>query len=209
MMKTKCDRSHEPEAPLVRSGDFPRLGSVPCGTGASAEGQDGRAREAGLKFAATERRERKRRKDGQALCAPCELSRPSQSLATCRRSSAFGFWPSFIICHSSSVILLLLLSTGAATAQMVTARWVGGSGNWSDPAHWDIGTVPSNAGGTTYHAIIDVADQAPLVTINQAITLIGLTLAETLQVTNGGSLTVSGNVTNTGIMAASGGQRPW
>jgi hypothetical protein len=52
--------------------------------------------------------------------------------------------------------LSLLIGTIFATpvqralAADVLARWVGGSGDWTNAANWDIGQVPNNAGGTTY-----------------------------------------------------------
>jgi hypothetical protein len=53
----------------------------------------------------------------------------------------------------------------------VTAHWIGGSGNWSDPSNWDIGVVPNNSGGTTYAAIVDRPADNPTVVIDQAVTI--------------------------------------
>jgi exo-beta-1,3-glucanase (GH17 family) len=107
----------------------------------------------------------------------------------------------------------------------VTARWIGGSGNWSDPTHWDIGVVPNNSGSTSYAVIIDLPSMNVTVTIDQTITVDSLTNAETIVVANGSStistsvnnrgtiqltnsnasLTVSGTVANTGDISATAG----
>ena len=91
---------------------------------------------------------------------------------------------------------------GNAAAASTAAHWVGGSGNWSDPSKWDTGVVPNNAGGNTCLVTIDVADADVVVTVNQAITVSGLSNAETVRVEGGGNLLLSGSVTNAGTIAA-------
>jgi hypothetical protein len=89
----------------------------------------------------------------------------------------------------------------------VTAHWVGGSGNWSDPSHWDTGgVVPNDTASTTYQVVIDLASLDPTVTVDGNFKITGLTSSEILQVGSGGTLTASGAVTNTGqISSATGG----
>jgi hypothetical protein len=94
---------------------------------------------------------------------------------------------------------------GNAAAASTAAHWVGGSGNWSDPSKWDTGVVPNNAGGNTYLVTIDVADADVVVTVNQAITVSGLSNAETVRIESGGNLLLSGSVTNVGTLTAAGG----
>ncbi|HBA54910.1 MAG TPA: hypothetical protein DCZ04_10800, partial [Syntrophorhabdus aromaticivorans] len=86
----------------------------------------------------------------------------------------------------------------------VTAHWIGGSGNWSDPTHWDIGYAPNNGGGNTYKVIIDDVSN-PIVTIDQSVAISGLTSTDTVKVDSGGSLTTSGTVSNSGDLIAAGG----
>ena len=88
------------------------------------------------------------------------------------------------------------LEARIAPAALV-AHWIGGSGHWSDPAHWDIGVVPSNGGGNTYSVVIDLPGSAPAVTLDAAISIHGLTHSEVLHLTAGAS-TLSGSLVNTG-----------
>lgn len=104
----------------------------------------------------------------------------------------------------------------------VAARWIGGSGNWSEPANWDIGAVPNNGGGTTYSVVIDLPASDPIIRIDQGITIDSLTNFETIQIASGTTsvttecvnagtitvaessarLTLSGIVTNNGNLTA-------
>jgi hypothetical protein len=78
----------------------------------------------------------------------------------------------------------------------IVAHWIGDSGNWSDPTHWDIGYAPNNADNDTYTAIIDVAG-TPTVTIDQNVTINSLTNAETVLVQTG-TATIAQQTTNSG-----------
>lgn len=82
------------------------------------------------------------------------------------------------------------LEQRVAPAAVVT-HWVGLSGTWTDPAHWDAG-VPNNADGTgnSYTAIIDVGALNPVVTIDSHIVVTSLTNAEAIQVNANGSAQV-------------------
>lgn len=86
----------------------------------------------------------------------------------------------------------------------VVAHWIGGSGNWSDPTHWDINAVPNNSGPTTYTAIVDLASSDPTITVDQSVSISSLTSSESVQVQSGRSLAISGNVTNTGTLSTAG-----
>lgn len=81
----------------------------------------------------------------------------------------------------------------------VVAHWIGGSGNWSDPTHWDIGVVPNNTGSTTYSAVIEATTSNPVVTIDQAVTIDSLVNSETVQVTNG-TTKILNQVENAGMV---------
>ena len=87
----------------------------------------------------------------------------------------------------------------------IIAHWQGGSGNWSDTSHWDIGVVPNNGGGNTYTVVLDAPDQVLDISVDLAVTISGLTNAETVQVAAGRTLSVSGPVANTGDLIAAGG----
>lgn len=101
------------------------------------------------------------------------------------------------------------------------AHWIGGSGNWSDPTHWDIGVVPNNSGGITYSVVIDLIDSDPIIPVDQSVTIRGLNNSQVIHVAEGtsnipavnnsgvievtgasASITLSGDVTNTGDMCA-------
>jgi hypothetical protein len=85
----------------------------------------------------------------------------------------------------------------------VTAHWIGGSGNWSDPTHWDIGAVPNNSGGTTYAVVIDLPASNPVVTIDQGVTVNSLINTETILV-GAGVTTVANQVDNSGVIQVTG-----
>ena len=85
------------------------------------------------------------------------------------------------------------------------AHWIGGSGNWSDPTHWDTGAAPNNANGNTYTAIINQPGVVVDMTGSVNVTGLSLGTGDTLKVDTGGSLSALGSVTNTGNVQASGG----
>ncbi|QKS29606.1 MAG: tandem-95 repeat protein [Candidatus Accumulibacter similis] len=97
-------------------------------------------------------------------------------------------------------------SFGAQPAAVLLARWVGGSGNWSDPTHWDIGVAPNDTATETYEVILDLAD-SPTITIDQDVAVSSLSNSETL-VIDGVSLTVAQQTDNSGSiqLAGSGAQ---
>ncbi|MBK7955889.1 MAG: LEPR-XLL domain-containing protein [Candidatus Accumulibacter sp.] len=114
--------------------------------------------------------------------------------------------------------------TAAQFSSVSLANWVGGSGNWSDPTHWDIGVVPNNTEDTSYQVVLDV-DGTPTITLDQDVSISSLTNAETLvvagvsvnvelQTDNSGSiqllgataqLNLSGTVDVTGEISATAG----
>lgn len=83
-----------------------------------------------------------------------------------------------------------LLEARVVPAALI-AHWVGGSGNWSDASHWDIGRVPNNGDGDTFTVVIDLAGSNPTITSNQNVTITSLQSTEAL-VISGGSFTVNG-----------------
>ncbi|MBI2875411.1 MAG: LEPR-XLL domain-containing protein [Candidatus Tectomicrobia bacterium] len=85
----------------------------------------------------------------------------------------------------------------------LVAHWIGGSGNWSDPTKWDIGVVPNNSGDTMYTVVIDLTDADPVITVDQNVTISGLTNAESMDV-QAGTFNVSGAVNNTGTIEVVG-----
>jgi len=85
----------------------------------------------------------------------------------------------------------------------VVATWIGASGDWWEPANWDIGTVPNNSGGTTYRAVLDVAGE-PVITSNRSVTLNDLVNAENLRFT-GGTSVVHDEVQNSGTVGVEAG----
>lgn len=100
---------------------------------------------------------------------------------------------------------ILMLESGAAGAQTV-AHWLGGSGNWSDPAKWDLGVVPNNGGGTNYIPVIEDSAAEAEIALTEAVTINGLENSESVSVQAGGTLNVSGDVTNSGTISAAGGK---
>lgn len=74
----------------------------------------------------------------------------------------------------------------------VTAHWTGGSGDWTDPTHWDIGVVPDNVLGTDYNVVLD-AGGTPTITLTSSITVHSLVAHNALLV-DGGTLTLDGGV---------------
>jgi len=115
------------------------------------------------------------------------------------------FAPTGVLLTVGVLWFAIMPAVDPAFAASVVARWVGSSGNWSVATNWDIGQVPNNSGGTTYSVILDVAGSDATVTVNQAITISGLVTYETLQITSGGTFTLSGGVTNAGTMSAATG----
>ena len=85
---------------------------------------------------------------------------------------------------------------------LIVAQWIGGSGKWTDPTHWDIGVVPNNGGGNTYNAIIDLTLD-PVVTVDQNITVSGLTNAESVTIT-AGTLAFASTLANRGLIDVNG-----
>ena len=78
--------------------------------------------------------------------------------------------------------------------------WIGGDGNWDDPSHWDIGAVPNNGGGNTYHAVINVPGDAQI-SINGSFTLDSIVNHEALWLRSGSMFNLAGsNSINEGLI---------
>ena len=85
----------------------------------------------------------------------------------------------------------------------VVAHWIGDSGSWSDPTHWDIGVAPNNSGATTYQAIIDVSG-TPTITVDQSVTISSLNNAETV-IVGAGTTTIAQQTVNSGAIQVTAG----
>lgn len=86
----------------------------------------------------------------------------------------------------------------------IVAHWIGGSGNWSDPSHGDIGIVPNNGGDTAYAVFIDIAASDVTVTVNQVATVSALTTTEVLRFV-GGNSAITTEFTNNAPIEVTGG----
>ena len=93
--------------------------------------------------------------------------------------------------------------------QTPTATWLGGSGNWSNPLGWSDSWAPASwqnivINGVGSFVIIDsgTADTGPTST---AATNVTIGAGATLDVISGGSLTVSGTLTDSGLVEVNSG----
>ena len=101
--------------------------------------------------------------------------------------------------RARAVDFIEALETRIAPA-VITAMWIGGDGNWDDPSHWDIGAVPNNGGGNTYHAVINVAGDAQI-SINGSFTLDSIVNHEALWLRSGSMFHLAGsNSINEGLI---------
>ena len=80
-----------------------------------------------------------------------------------------------------------------------TARWIGGSGNWSDPTHWDTPVVPNNSGSNTYNVVIDLAGSNPTITVDLDVTVDHLIDSEAVTIV-GGQMTVKSGMELNGTL---------
>ena len=55
---------------------------------------------------------------------------------------------------ATSLILSLATASMPATAAVVNADWINGSGNYSDDTKWSVPAVPCNVGTTTFNVNI-------------------------------------------------------
>jgi hypothetical protein len=133
--------------------------------------------------------------------------------------------PIIITAQFLGACLWLFAKVPNVQAVDVVARWIGGDGNRSNPANWDIGRVPNNGGGTNYTAVIDLPAINVTVTINQSVTIGRLINSEVVLIAAGSNavvqqkinsgtiqitapdagLTLSGDVTDTGQITATNG----
>ena len=113
----------------------------------------------------------------------------------------------------------------SAQAADLVARWISGNGNWSNPANWNIGVVPNNAGGTNYDVVINAPATNATITMDQSVTVNSLSNADTVVIASGtnaisqwtinsgsiqmtgalAQLTLSGSINNPGQMTATTG----
>ena len=100
-------------------------------------------------------------------------------------------------------------STEPIVVSQVSTTWIGGPGNWNDPAKWSGGVVPNNGtpAGTTYNVFIDNGNvNFSTVTITTPVTIDSLNVSanDTLTINNGTSLTVVNSGAGTGVIANNG-----
>ncbi len=91
---------------------------------------------------------------------------------------------------------LLLFVALPARAASVTSTWLGGTGDWTDPAHWNGAVVPQNTGTDSYDAAIDGGNPgASEVTLDSQDTIGSLQVdaGDALVVTPTGQLTLDGD----------------
>jgi hypothetical protein len=83
-------------------------------------------------------------------------------------------------CRARLARFVVLVAAGFATpaiAADVSASWVGGAGDWSDPAHWSTNPAfPNNDDGVTYDAVVNPITYFD-VTLTQPVTIEKLSLA--------------------------------
>src|SRR3954449_10211311 len=82
---------------------------------------------------------------------------------------------------------------------MGQVSWEGGSGDWFDPAHWDIGVAPATADNANIAAsgTYTVTLRAPATAASLTIT----TVSATLDIADpGGTETITGGLSNAGIV---------
>jgi len=124
-----------------------------------------------------------------------------------------------------SLLWVVVFGSSNAVAGTVVAHWIGGSGNWSSSANWDIGKVPNNSGGTNYDVVVNVPAANATILIDQSVTINSLSNAETVVIASGtnaisqwtinsgsiqmtgavAQLTLSGSINNPGQITATTG----
>jgi len=87
--------------------------------------------------------------------------------------------------------VLVLFACPAAPGADIVSTWLGGSGDWTDPARWDTADYPHN-NGSTYEALIESGIYSH-VTLDDDVTIDGFTIGfgETLAIHNGCDLTLA------------------
>lgn len=92
----------------------------------------------------------------------------------------------------------------ADSAQPIVSRWVGGSGRWSDPGHWDNGIVPHDCDPLLFDVIVDPESTKTTVEVDVPIRIHRLFNSARLRITD--ELTVLDGITNRGVMTAAFGR---
>ncbi len=103
--------------------------------------------------------------------------------------------PCFKICAAAALSVSVLLLAEQPRATQVIATWLGGVGNWNNPALWSSGVVPNNTGATTYDVRIDGGNPiVSNVSLNMSATVDRLTLdvGDSLRILGGCSLEIAG-----------------
>ena len=128
-----------------------------------------------------------------------------KAICRCRRGSARSGFGGRRIGRALGWLMLSSWPAVPAAAAVVEARWIGGSGVWSDPLNWDIGRAPNNGGGDTFLVTIENPDSDLTITVNQNVALSGLTSSERIGVGAGSTFTLGGAIQNAGAIEAAGG----
>ena len=81
--------------------------------------------------------------------------------------------------------------------------WIGGAGNYSNPANWSLGVVPNNTTQATYSVVIPTSSSVTL-DINPTIDNLTIDAGSSLIIPNDQSLTVVGSGSTTGMIDNSG-----
>jgi hypothetical protein len=111
------------------------------------------------------------------------------------------------------IVVLFLIAPGLATAPAraqttVNASWTDSGGNWTDASNWSCSCIPNNSPANVFNVTIPTGD----VSLNNTSSLASLTISTLsvgsypvtvesfvpLQITNGESLNVAGDITNAG-----------
>ena len=107
---------------------------------------------------------------------------------------------------ATSLVLSLATASMPATAAVVNADWINGSGNYSNDTKWNIPVAPCNAGTTTFNVNIPansgtISDDVPICEVDTFI----LGDNSTFRILAGSSYTVLGQADIFGIVHGVGG----
>ena len=102
-----------------------------------------------------------------------------------------------------SLLWIVVFGSNNAVAGTVVAHWIGGDGNWSVAANWDVGVVPNNSGGTNYDVVLNMPATNATIIIDQSVSINSLSNAGTLVIA-AGTNAISQWMVNTGSIQMTG-----